>query len=425
MTCLTTISRLLAGLIVMCLPAASLADELYHSINARLNLMDEVAAYKWSNRQPIEDLKQEARVLDAAANAALKSGVTPASSRHFFKVQIDAAREIQQCWFDRWHHRRARVPTASTTPDLHQTLRPRLIELGNDITARLIRQAHQPAEFYRAISVACLTDATEQRLFKALQQIAHYPHRLAQIRDTGRLRVGTTGDYPPFSRRNGEAAHDESRGAPNLQQTTYEGIDIDLARDLAASLAVKLELVPTSWPGLIPDLLAGEYDLAMSGISRTLARAESGYFSIAYHVGGKTPITRCAHVSRFNSLDRIDRPGVRLIVNPGGTNEKFINDKITRATRILHQDNRTIFDALLNAQADVMITDSIEVQLQTRLHRGLCPSMPGQLLTYQEKGYLMPQDQRLKEVVNLWLEQRLGDGTVKRLFDRHLDAAGL
>ena len=90
--------------------------------------------------------------------------------------------------------------------------------------------------------------------------------------------------------------------------------------------------------------------------------------------------------------EAIDQPSVRAIVNPGGTNERFIDAKLRRAKKILHQDNRTIFNEIINGNADLMITDSIEVRLQANLHPELCGSMPGETLTYQEKGYMMPKD---------------------------------
>ena len=49
---------------------------------------------------------------------------------------------------------------------------------------------------------------------------------LARIRDAGILRVGTTGDYTPFSLKRPDG--------------TYEGSDIDMAHDLAATLGVPL-----------------------------------------------------------------------------------------------------------------------------------------------------------------------------------------
>ena len=159
----------------------------------------------------------------------------------------------------------------------------------------------------------------------------------------------------------------------------------------------------------------------MGGVSRNLERQKVGFFSDAYHQGGKTPISLCKNRNKFNSLRNIDRNSNRIIVNPGGTNERYIDAHIHHAKKVLHQDNRTIFKEIINGNADLMITDEIEVQLQSARHKQLCPTMPDENLTFQDKGYLMPQDHRLKEYVNLWLATRLRDGTVKSTFEKHLN----
>jgi cyclohexadienyl dehydratase len=53
----------------------------------------------------------------------------------------------------------------------------------------------------------------------------------------------------------------------------------------------------------------------------------------------------------------IDQPGVRVIVTPGGTNERFDRAHLQKATIVPWSDNATIFDALLEGKADLMITD--------------------------------------------------------------------
>ena len=56
----------------------------------------------------------------------------------------------------------------------------------------------------------------------------------------------------------------------------------DLAEDLAASLGVKVDFVPTSWPTLMADTLAEKFDLAICGITITEARLEKALMSNGY-----------------------------------------------------------------------------------------------------------------------------------------------
>ena len=108
-------------------------------------------------------------------------------------------------------------------------------------------------------------------------------------------------------------------------------------------------------------------------------------------------------VDRFGSLEAIDQPGVRIIVNPGGTNQKFVKANISRAEVIVFNDNRAIFDEIIAERADLMITDAVEVALQSRKHAALCPTMPDRLLSRQEKAFLLPRDPIWRDIVNRWL----------------------
>jgi cyclohexadienyl dehydratase len=376
----------------------------------RLELMPQVAAHKWRHGQPIDDPEREAVVIAEAAELALRHGLEPETVATLFRAQIDAAKAVQAYWIEAWRGDRAEPPAAA---DLAAEIRPELSRLGESIVAAAAVEsrtgAAHPFRSAPASSplghIAGLDDAHRDALMAAARAVRAFPNRLDQILATGRLRIGTTGDYAPFS----------ERTAPDAP---VAGIDVDLARDLAAALGVSAEFVPTTWPALEADLAAGRYDIAMSGVSRTLARQRAGFLSVPYHADGKTPIGRCADRAAHASFAAIDRPGVRVVVNPGGTNERFVDERVTHAQKIVHADNRTIFTELLEDRADVMFTDRIEVELQTRLHPELC-ALLAENLTYQEKAFLLPRDPVWLEYVDTWLGLRIAEGKVDAAFAAH------
>lgn len=399
--------------VAVCVPAgASEATDLFERINDRLLMMEQVAAWKWLEDVPIEDTAREAVVLDRAAESGARAGLTPDSSRAFFRAQIDAAKEIQEFWFKRFERYADSKPDSA--PDLTGEIRPRLLELGDRITAAIASAGVLDdsmmlrRDFVRTVTVPGLSSETRMALYDALIQVEFFASRLDQILATGELRIGTTGDYAPFSFRQDESGE-------------LTGIDIDLARNLAASLDAEPVFVQTAWPTLMQDLADNTFDIGMSGVSRTLARQRIASFSRPYHVGGKTPIARCEDKDAYDSLDEIDRDGVRVIVNPGGTNERFARGRLRRANVRVFDDNRKIFDEIVAGRADVMITDAIEVSLKAAQHAGLCATLPGETFTYQEKAYLLPRDETWKDYVDAWVSQRMGDGTVEATFEGHLE----
>lgn len=221
----------------------------------------------------------------------------------------------------------------------------------------------------------------------------------------GVLRVCTTGDYRPFSYR------DPRTG-------TYRGVDIDMARDLAKSLDARPRYVTTTWARLVGDLSAGRCDIAMGGVSVTLARARSVYFSAPTRTDGKTPLVRCKDKEKYATLRQIDRPGTRVIVNPGGTNEEFARSHLKHAALTVHRDNTTIFDEIIAGRADVMMTDASETRYQARIHPELCSLHPDKPFTFSEKAYALPRgDNEFKAYVDQWVHLATHDGTYRKYED--------
>ena len=93
---------------------------------------------------------------------------------------------------------------------------------------------------------------------------------------------------------------------------------------------------------------------------------------------------------------------------------------IREATKVLHLDNREIFELIADGSADLMITDKIEVALQSRRHSKLCGLRNEKTFTYQEKGYLIPKEAELLKKVNSWLRKSKANGRLDRTFTRHL-----
>ena len=254
--------------------------------------------------------------------------------------------------------------------------------------------------FIRAglLSVGCLT---------AWASLAHAESsRLDQIVKSKTLTVCTTGDYPPYS----------FRGAD--QQ--YQGLDIVMVQSLAQSLAANIRYVPSTWKTLMPDFLAQQCDIAVGGISVTLKRQQQAWFAEPLGVDGKVPLVRCNEHKKYYRLEHINQPQVRVIEPEGGTNELFARRYLSKAQIRLH-DNVTIFDELVHAKADVMITDASEALYQQQLRPSLCALNVEKPLQFGEKAYLLPkQDLHWKMYVDQWLHLSQASGDYERLKQQYL-----
>jgi cyclohexadienyl dehydratase len=232
--------------------------------------------------------------------------------------------------------------------------------------------------------------------------------KLDAILTRGTVRVGLPGDYRPF------ALLDKSTGH-------FDGLDVDMADRLGHALGTKVELVPTTWAGLLADLAADKFDLAMGGISVTLERQKTAFFSVPLVRTGKAAIARCADKDHFASLAEIDRPGVKVLTNPGGTNERYDRATLKAADIVVFPDNSKIFDELAAGRGDVMITDSVETRLQQKLHPALCAIHPDRPFDFGELAYLLPRDPVLKAWIDQWLHIEIETGDYAGLTAKWLE----
>ena len=230
--------------------------------------------------------------------------------------------------------------------------------------------------------------------------------RLDDVVKAGKLRVCTPGDYKPFSYLRPDGG--------------YEGLDIDLVQASAKSLGVEVEMVKTAWPQLMKDFV-DKCDVAVGGISVTLDRQKSAFFTAPYMVNGKAPITKCENVAKFQTVADIDKPGVTVIENPGGSNERFARANFKQAKIVIFPDNVTIFDEILKGNADVMISESVETIVQAKLRPGLCAVNPDKPLQYGEMAWLLPRgDSTMKAWMDTWMHLAKASGEYEQISGRWL-----
>ena len=231
---------------------------------------------------------------------------------------------------------------------------------------------------------------------------------LEDIFQRGALRVGTAGDYNPMSFLDPET-------------NEYVGFDAALAQDLAEALGVSLEYVPTSWPTLMEDTLAGKFDLAICGITITDARKEQALMSEGYLGNGKTILCRAEEADRYASLEDINRPEVRVMVNPGGLNEKFALENLSDCTLIVHDVNQDIPALIADGAADIMITEIMEAGYYVRQDSRLAAPLIREPFTRGQLGALMPKgSEDLLEYVNDFLARERASGRLDELADEYI-----
>jgi cyclohexadienyl dehydratase len=146
------------------------------------------------------------------------------------------------------------------------------------------------------------------------------------------LRVGTSGDYAPFS----------IVASPG----PVGGFDAEIAAAMAGDLGVRLRWVTFRWSDLARDLSEDKFDVAMAGITWQPGRAVLGYMTWAVARGGTCLLG--------------DPKATRVAVNRGGALETWSHEHLSDRELVLVDDNRSLPDLLASARVGAIVTDSFE-----------------------------------------------------------------
>ncbi len=217
------------------------------------------------------------------------------------------------------------------------------------------------------------------------------PHRPTRL---PALRVGTTGDYPPFSTMHGRDA---------------DGLDLEIVRRFARDTGRAVTIVATRWPDLIEDLKAGRFDLAAGGVTIRPERALAGTFTRPVVRAGATVLARPGPLA-------LDQPGFRLAVNAGGHLERLARRLFPAAEIVPVAENRLLADPVTAGRASALLTDEIEADLIAAGHPDLVRRGP---FTLDAKAYL-GRDATLVAELDAWLRARELDGILAALRARWL-----
>lgn len=237
--------------------------------------------------------------------------------------------------------------------------------------------------------------------------VAQAGPRLDAIMESKTLRVGTPGDYRPFSIKTEQG---------------YSGHDIDVVEAMAKEMGVTIQYVPTSWPNLMGDLQANKFDVAVGGITRNVNRIAKAEMLPGYAPFGKVALVRKAEQSKYSTPASLNSPKVRVIKNPGGTNEAYVLEHLKDSQVSTHEKNAEIPALIAAGKGDVMITETYEALHYAREDKRLHAAFINQPLTpVNTLGFLYPSDDAdYSRVLKFTWEQLERRGQLKQVADKWL-----
>ena len=229
---------------------------------------------------------------------------------------------------------------------------------------------------------------------------------IERIQKKGEITVSLNRGYPPFSmERDGKLF----------------GLDIDLAILLADYLNVKVKFIrPQTYDLQIPKLLAGESDIIIAAMTRTVERGLKVHFSEPYFEVSQAALVRRnllpADANAY--FDLLEIKTLRLGVKAGTTHEKFARQLFPAKVIKLYPTAEAAAGALLKGDVDAMVADSPFVQIWRNTHVEYYQDIAALLEPVTREFYafaIRPGDPDFLNWLNLFVDQIRTDGTLDLL----------
>jgi polar amino acid transport system substrate-binding protein len=225
---------------------------------------------------------------------------------------------------------------------------------------------------------------------------------LATIVKNGELRVGTSGNQPPYS----------------MKSKTGElmGFEIDLAKALATNMGVKLKWVEMPFPELMDALKSNKIDAIMSGMTITPERNLIALFAGPYTVSGKAILTKSNKVAALNADTSTMVNKYKIVCLKGSTSEEFVKTVMSKQQLIAVNNYDEAVNMVINDQADALVADKPICVLSILKYPGKDLVTTEQPLTVEPIGMALPSgDPQFLNLVSNYISTLQISGTLTAL----------
>src|SRR6187200_1906259 len=141
----------------------------------------------------------------------------------------------------------------------------------------------------------------------------------------------------------------------NPKSGQIEGIDADLAKELAKELDAQLEIVESGFASFIADLQANKCEIGMFGVGASLKRAQAVEFSKPYLVTNVYAVTR--KDGAIKTWADVDKKGIRAAVSLGSYIEPFMKNYLKNAEVVSVAPPNTREGELVAGRVEIIMTD--------------------------------------------------------------------
>jgi polar amino acid transport system substrate-binding protein len=226
----------------------------------------------------------------------------------------------------------------------------------------------------------------------------------AGAKDWKTVRIGMDATYPPF-----ESV--DSKG-------DIVGFEVDYSKALCAKMQVTCTFQNQDWDGIIPALLSGKFDIIVSSMNETPARAKRVLFSDVYYATAPVWVAQASNKS--NDVSPAAMKGKTVGAQSSTVFSNFLDRDYKGVEVKLYPGGDEPFADLASGRIDYVVNDILVSEKFIEKNPGCCrivseikrdPEVfgPGVGAAFR------PDDTDLKDMFNKAVAELNADGTFKKL----------
>jgi polar amino acid transport system substrate-binding protein len=192
------------------------------------------------------------------------------------------------------------------------------------------------------------------------------------------------------------------------------GYELDVGRKLAEDMGVEVEFVPTAWDGIIPSLLAGNFDVIISGMSVTPQRNLTVNFTDPYAFSGLAILAN-KEMTAGMSLDDFNSPDVTFAARRGATPAVVIGERFPEANLLLFDEDGASTQEVLNGNAHATMASQPTPNREAGRHPETLHVPFGELFDPRGEAFALRKgDPDALNFFNNWIAQQWRSGWLEQ-----------
>lgn len=228
---------------------------------------------------------------------------------------------------------------------------------------------------------------------------------LAKVKKSGKLVVGTSADFPPYE------FHKEVNGKDEIV-----GFDIEIAKEIAKDLGVKLEIKDMSFDGLLGALSTGNVDMVIAGMTPDAERSKSVDFSKIYYEAEQTMLIRAEDKDKYTGVEALT--GKKIGAQKGSIQEGIAKEQIKDSqVKGLGKITNLVLE-LKNKKVDGVVMETVVAKSYAAANKDLAMANFKFQENSEEKGAAVAVKKGSKdfvEQINKTLDRLMNEKAIEKL----------